>query len=112
MPLTRKFAETVQARAARDPEFKAALFEEALQSLFDGDLEGAKELLRTCINATTGFQALSEQSGLPVKSIMRMVGPGGNPRLDNFIKLIRILQETTSTQATIHVLHRADETIS
>lgn len=106
MPLTRKFVETVQARASYDPAFKAALFEEAIQALFEGDLDGAKELLRDCINATVGFQVVSERAGLPVKSVMRMVGPGGNPRLENFVTIVQVLQAETCMKATVCVINQ------
>ena len=36
--LTRDFRETVAARAARDPAFKAALLQEALQAFVEGDV--------------------------------------------------------------------------
>jgi len=103
MPLTRKFIDTIRDRAAKDPAFRAALLEEALDALLDGDIDGAKELLRDCINATIGFRALSERSGLPIKSVMRMVSPAGNPRLDNFATLLSVLQAATGTQATVTV---------
>lgn len=109
MSLTRKFSETVQNRAKHDPAFKAALFEEALQALFDGDIDGARELLRDCINATVGFQAVSQRSGIPIKSVMRMVGPSGNPRLENFFNLVQTLQKETCTQASVHVFCQDNE---
>jgi len=105
MPLTRRFVDTVRDRATQDPAFRAALFEEALQALLDGDMDGAKELLRDCINATIGFQALSERSGLPIKSVMRMVSGSGNPRLNNFVSLLSILQEASGMHAAVSVIH-------
>ena len=45
MPLTRDFRNTVQARAARDPAFRAGLYREAMQALLDGDFRTAKILL-------------------------------------------------------------------
>jgi len=104
MPLTRRFIDTVQDRAKHDPAFKAALLEEALQALFEGDLEGARELLRDCINATAGFQIVSDRAGLPIKSVMRMVGPNGNPTLENFVSLVRAIQQETNLEARIFVV--------
>lgn len=46
MPLTRSFREIVAKRAARDPEFRAMLVEEAEQVLAEGDVETARRLLR------------------------------------------------------------------
>ena len=62
MALTRDFRETVAARAARDPAFKAALLQEALQAFIEGDVAAGLVLLRDCINATVGFGALSKET--------------------------------------------------
>jgi hypothetical protein len=59
MALTRSFRETVADRARHDGAFRAALIEESIQAMLDGDLVGARDLLRDCINATVGFDALS-----------------------------------------------------
>ena len=57
--LTPRFpAETVVAhRAKRDPAFKTALLQEALQAFLDGEVAPGLILLRDCINATIGFAA-------------------------------------------------------
>ena len=62
MALTRDFRETVVARAARDPAFKAALLREALQAFLEGEVAAGLVLLRDCINATVGFGALSKET--------------------------------------------------
>lgn len=41
MPLTRSFRETVADRAKASPGFRAALVEEAMQALADGDVRHA-----------------------------------------------------------------------
>ena len=101
MALTRRFRETVANRAKHDPAFRAALLEEALQALVDGDLETARSLLRSCINATIGFEGLADQTDLPVKSLMRMVGPRGNPKLDNFVQVVRVLRGASEVSVTV-----------
>jgi hypothetical protein len=93
MPLTREFKETVQARAHRDSDFRRALLGEAVETLMSGDLELGKTLLRDYVNATVGFEGLSESSEIPVKSLMRMLSNDGNPRSDNLFKVLRVLQE-------------------
>ena len=37
MPLTRNFRDTVRARAEREPAFRRALFQEAVQTLLQGE---------------------------------------------------------------------------
>ena len=101
MALTRSFRETVADRAKHDPAFRAALLEEALQALVDGDLEGARSLLRNCINATVGFEGLAYRTHLAPKSLMRMVGPRGNPTLESFVQVVRVLRGASEVNVTV-----------
>lgn len=103
MALTRSFNVTLRERAARDPAFRAALFGEAVQSLLAGDLDTAKAALRAYINATIGFDKLAAATGTPVKSLMRMFGPSGNPTAANLSAVIRVLQKKTR----VHIEVRA-----
>jgi len=92
MPLTRDFKGTVRARAARDSKFRKELLREGVQCLLAGDSATGKTILRDYINATVGFADLSEATHIPVKSLMRMLGPGGNPRADNLFEIVSFLQ--------------------
>lgn len=58
-----------------------------------GDLDTGKAVLRDYINATTGFEALSEVFGRSSKSLMRMFGPKGNLQASNLFAVISYLQE-------------------
>jgi DNA-binding phage protein len=107
MPLTRSFNETVRARATRDPAFRAALFGEAVQALLAGDLDTAKAALRAYINATIGFTKLSAATGAPVKSLMRMFGPNGNPTAANLSDVIRVLQKKTGVRLEVRAVASA-----
>ena len=93
MVLTRNFKETVQARAERDPAFRQALLQEAVTAMLDGDLETGKAVLRDYINATIGFEALGRATGTPPKSLMRMLGPRGNPQASNLFAVLGHLQK-------------------
>lgn len=103
MALTRSFRETVVERAQNDVEFRAALIEEAIQAFLDGDMDEARTLLRDCINATIGFAALSEATHTPIKSLMRMVGPRGNPTADHFAAVLRAVQHGAGVHARVEV---------
>ncbi|MGE4048415.1 MAG: DNA-binding protein [Acetobacteraceae bacterium] len=103
MALTRNFRETVAKRAHYDHDFRAALMEEALQAFLDGDVDEARTLLRDCINGTIGFASLSEATNLPVKSLMRMVGPRGNPTMRHFSLVVHALQEESAVRALVEV---------
>jgi len=92
MALTRDFKDTVQRRVARDPEFRRALLASAINELIAGDYDVAKAILRDYINATITFPVLAQQLGKSAKSIHRMLGPGGNPRMDSMAGILKVLQ--------------------
>lgn len=106
MPLTRDFRKTVKARADRDPEFRAGLYQEAVQAMLDGDFGTAKILLRDVINATVGFAELGRVTGVPEKSLMRMFGPIGNPRAENLIAVVAALKNECRLSLTVHAAPR------
>ncbi len=92
MALTRDFRETIKARAERDPAFREALLREAVQALVSGDVEAGKAVLRDYINATVGFGPLGRHVRKTPKSLMRMLGPRGNPQARNLFEIIAYLQ--------------------
>jgi DNA-binding phage protein len=92
MALTRDFKETILARAAHDPKFRKELLREGIESMLAGDVATAKTILRDYINATVGFTELAEATHIPSKSLMRMLGPAGNPRADNLFVVVSFLQ--------------------
>jgi DNA-binding phage protein len=94
MPLTHDFKETIRARAQRDRDFRHALLREATECFLNGDLATGKAVLRDYVNATTGFQNLERRTRIPVKSLMRMLGPKGNPSVANLSSILSALQET------------------
>jgi len=79
MPLTRNFRDTVRARAEREPAFRRALFQEAVQALLQGETDQGRAALRAYINATVGFDRLGEVLGRSPKSLMRMFGQMATP---------------------------------
>ncbi len=104
MALTRSFRDAVQARAARDPAFRQALFQEAAQGLLHGDLAGGRSALRDYINATIGFDRLAEATNTPAKSLMRMFGPKGNPTAAKLLAVIQTLQDRTGVQLEVRAI--------
>lgn len=85
---TQSYAETLEAAAAENPQMADHLFEDAIQALFAGAVDEGRILLRTHINATIGFPALAELTGKNAKSLMRMLGPAGNPTANNLFDII------------------------
>jgi DNA-binding phage protein len=92
MALTRGFRVTLLERAQKDAEFRQAMLKEGIDTMLAGDVETGKAILRDYINAAVGFGPLSEATQIPAKSLMRMLGPKGNPRADNLFQIIKHLQ--------------------
>jgi len=91
MALTRDFKETIRVRVQRDQAFRRALLREAVESMLNGDVETGKIVLRDYINATVGFGELAEVTHCSPKSLMRMLGPKGNPQARNLFKIVSYL---------------------
>ena len=92
MALTRNFKETIQARARHDPTFREELLKESVECLLAGDVETGKAVLRDYINATIGFETLGALTDKSPKSLMRMLGPKGNPQARNLFEIVGCLQ--------------------
>jgi DNA-binding phage protein len=99
--LTRDFKELVQERVARDPAFRDALLREGVDSLLAGDVDTGKAILRDYIKATVGFEKLAAATGTPPKSLLRMLGPRGNPQARNLFGIIGYLQKQAGIE--LHV---------
>src|SRR3984893_12298161 len=93
MALTRDFKETIRARVKRDPGFRKALLREGSELFLSGDVETGKVILRDFINATVGFTKLSDATHRSAKSLMRMLGPSGNPQARNLFEIVAYLQD-------------------
>jgi DNA-binding phage protein len=92
MALTRDFRETIRDRAQREPAFRRALLQEAIEQMLAGDIDTGKSMIRNYINATVGFPALAGTVATPAESLMRMFGPKGNPSAKNLFGVIAALQ--------------------
>ena len=99
MPLSRDFTETVRERALREPEFRRALLQNAVEALLSGELGTGKVLLRRYVNATIGFKRLAGELGKHEKSLMQMLGPAGNPQARNPIRHNRNLATARGRRA-------------
>lgn len=93
MPLTKDFKTTVMARAHRDKAFCNAMLTEAINELMTGDFEVGKAILRDYINAAISFEILSSMMDKNPKSLMRMLGPKGNPTSKSLFEVFRAIQK-------------------
>jgi hypothetical protein len=97
MPLGKEFKETVKAQLQESKGFRRAYLREGLNCLVSGDVETGKSVLRTYINGTIGFIRLGEALGRSPKTLMRMLGPKGNPQIRNFFDIVAYLQKAEGT---------------
>src|SRR5271156_2394555 len=101
MALTRRFKELVQRRVANEPAFREAPLRQGNDTMLTGDVDTGKAILRDYIKATVGFEKLGEATGTPAKSLIRMLGPRGNPQARNLFGIIGYLQKQAGVE--LHV---------
>ena len=94
MPLSRSYKETIKARVESDPEFRAALFEEAINAFLEGDTAVGKALLKDIVHSTIGFEGLAKILEKSSKSLHRMLVPSGNPRMENLFQVIHAIKKS------------------
>ena len=103
MAPTRDFRNTVRERAARDEAYRKGLLLEAVNEILDGNVDVGKAMLRDYINATITFPELGKKLNKSSKSIHRMLGPGGNPRMDSIVGVLKILQKQERIKLRAHL---------
>ena len=96
--MTRELKKLVRKRVARDPGCCDALLREGVDAMLAGDVDAGKAILRDCIKATVGFEKLGEATGTPAKSLIRMLGPRGNPQARNLFGIIGYLQKQAGVE--------------
>jgi len=105
--LLRPFRTIVLQRARSDAAFQVALIEEAAQNILDRDIDIALGQLRDIVNATMGFEVLATATSLPKTSLMRMLGPQGNPRAGNLGRIIQAIRTDTG----VHLVARIEPVV-
>lgn len=92
--MTRSFKETVIERAQHDLKFRRDMLTRGIALLVAGnkeDVQVGKSFIRDYINATIGFPGLAEHTGIRKESLVRMLGPKGNPSLSNLNQVTHTL---------------------
>ncbi len=101
MPLGKAFKETVRDQLQSSPGYRRAYLREGIGCMIAGD----KLVLRDYINGTIGFIALGEALGRDSKTLMRMLGPQGNPTVRNYFEIVAYLQKLEG--GTLEVVYKA-----
>lgn len=104
MALTRNFKETVVARVERDPKFAKALLDESATLFLNGEAELARIILRDLVNATIGFEELSEETEKSSKSLHRMLSHNGNPNMNNLALIFNSVRKKLGVDIRTQVI--------
>jgi DNA-binding phage protein len=107
MVLTRKSSQTIVDRIQREPAFGHALLNEAIGLFFGGEPDAARLILRDLVHATIGFEKLAAQTGIPSKSLHRMLSINGNPNMNNLANIFKAIQEKLGSSNTASVAKTA-----
>jgi len=100
---TQPFGATLKHAAEENPVFAEHLFEDAVNALLAGEVDEGRILLRAHVNATVGFEELARLTGKNAKSLMRMLGPGGNRTANNLFEIIAKLGHAEGMRIEAHV---------
>ena len=107
MGLTRDFKKTIVERVRRDPDFAAALLDEAATAFLNGEPQLARLILRDLVNATIGFEELAVKTAKPAKSLHRMLSEQGNPSMDNLAAILAALRTQLGVDLEAHTVKAA-----
>ncbi|MGA7091534.1 MAG: hypothetical protein WBX12_12705, partial [Candidatus Acidiferrales bacterium] len=83
-----------------------ALLREGIENFLSGDVETGKIILRDFINATVGFTKLGNVTHRSAKSLMRMLGPRGNPQARNLFEIVAYLQHAEGVRFEVRSARR------
>ncbi|KQM38809.1 transcriptional regulator [Sphingomonas sp. Leaf10] len=109
MALTRGFTETMKKRMARDPALAKALLDEAATLFLNGEPQAARLILRDLINASVGFEALSEETARPSKSLHRMLSENGNPSMDNLAAIFKAVRNRMGVSLEVRTARLSED---
>jgi hypothetical protein len=107
MTLTRDFRETTMELLRSRPGVRRALLREAMNTMIEGDVDTGKSVLRDYINGTIGFPKLAAAMHRSPKSLMRMLGPNGNPQAKNLFELVAVLQRNEGVRLELRSIKSA-----
>jgi len=101
---TKDYKETIQNRINQDPDFAQHLLDEAISLILNDEPETARLVLRDIVNATIGFEKLSEKTQKNSKSLHRMLTANGNPSMNNLTHIINVVKQSLNVNYEIHAV--------
>lgn len=99
--LNRQLSRTIVARLRSDSACRTSVLRAAAQALLDDDVELSQGLLRRLVDATLGFEALGNLTEVHPKSLIRMLGPAGNPSARHLGAVIARLAQWHGVRLTV-----------
>ena len=75
------------------PEMRLSIYNQALEAFFKGDFALGKKLLRVVINGAMGYEILATNTGIPSKSIHRMLSSKGNPSSTSLFLILNAVRK-------------------
>ena len=103
---TVSYNDSVKSMIDRRPELATEMLEDAINALFEGELDDGRLLLRQYVNTTIGFQELARRTGKQDKNLMRSLSASGNPTAANLFEIIRACSEAEGFTIAAHVTPR------
>ncbi|MGH9617346.1 MAG: transcriptional regulator, partial [Acidobacteriaceae bacterium] len=96
MPRRRNYRNEIDEQLAHR-NFRRSFLCQAINKMVAGDFETAKSVLREYIHGTVGFVSLGDALSKSPKSLLRMLGPTGNPQARNLFEILAYLQKIDGT---------------
>lgn len=89
------------------PAFAKVLLDQAAAMFLGGEPEAARWILHDLVKATVGYVSLAEQVNKPVKSLRRMLSPGGNPGMDSLSTIFSVIRDWLKVTFDVRVVEAA-----
>lgn len=90
-----------------NPEIGQEMIEGALNSILQNELDDGRILLHQYVNATLGFAELGRRMDKDPKSLMRSLGPKGNPTVTTLMGIIQTCVSAQDMAILAHVVPQA-----
>ena len=100
---TKRTIRAARASAKLDWTTRQGMYVQALQAFFLGQEDLAMLLIRDVINGNLGFESLAIKTGIPSKSLHRMLSKNGNPTSKNLFLILRALRQADGFQIDIQI---------
>ncbi|MEO0882398.1 MAG: transcriptional regulator [Pseudomonadota bacterium] len=95
---SRPHAEALKEAYADQAE-ALAMLRHALVSFVEGDAEEGKYALRSLVMGRMGFEGAARETGIPARSLNRMLSADGNPSMSNLALIYKLLHDDLGVKA-------------